>query len=105
MVTKSKPACSARFAWSTSERGGGSSAMSEKPNDVMAPVYPAYSAAMSEKHPKVKRDKWADREADKDREEGDPDHPAPPTGSVGPRGSALDHLKDEAMESAPPKAP
>jgi hypothetical protein len=56
-----------------------------------------------DKHPKVKRDKWADREADKDREEGDPKHPAPPTGSLGPGGSALDHLKDEAMESDPPE--
>ena len=58
---------------------------------------------MNEKHPKVKRDKWADREADKDRDEGDPDHPAPPSGNLGPGGSALDHLKDEAMESDPPE--
>ena len=59
---------------------------------------------MSEKHPKVKRDKWADREADKDREDpSDPEHPPPPTGSLGPGGSALDHLKDEAMESGPPE--
>ena len=58
---------------------------------------------MSEKHPKVKRDKWADREADKDRQKkDDPDHPEPPSGSLGPGGSALDHLKDEAMESDPP---
>ena len=28
--------------------------MSEKPNEVMRPPYPAYSGAMSEKHPKVK---------------------------------------------------
>jgi hypothetical protein len=55
---------------------------------------------MSEKHPR-KRDKWSDREADKDRPEGDP-HEAPPTGSVGPGGSALDHLRDEAMEEDPP---
>ena len=59
---------------------------------------------MSEKHPKVKRDKWADREADKDREDpSDPKHPPPPTGNLGPGGSALDHLKDEAMESGPPE--
>jgi hypothetical protein len=58
---------------------------------------------MNEKHPKVKRDKWADREADKDRDEDDPKHPKPPTGSVGPGGSALDHLRDEAMESDPPE--
>ena len=57
---------------------------------------------MSEKHPIHKRDKWADREADKAREPGDPEHPEPPSGSLGPGGSALDNLKDEAMESDPP---
>ena len=77
--------------------------MSEKPNEVMPPHYPAYSGPMSEKHPRVKRDKWADREADKDREPGDPKHPAPPTGNLGPGGSALDHLKDEAYEGDPPE--
>jgi hypothetical protein len=59
---------------------------------------------MAEKHDKnPKRDKWADREADKDRDPDDKEHPAPPTGSLGPGGSALDHLKDEAMESDPPE--
>jgi hypothetical protein len=58
---------------------------------------------MSEKHPKEKRDKWADREADKNREHPDKDHPEPPSGSLGPGGSALDKLKDEAMESGPPR--
>jgi hypothetical protein len=58
---------------------------------------------MSKKSPKTKRDKWADREADKAREPGDPDHPEPPSGSLGPGGSALDKLKDEAMESGPPR--
>jgi hypothetical protein len=59
---------------------------------------------MSEKHPKVKRDKWADREADKARgEPEDPEHPEPPTGSLGPGGSALDKMKDEAIESDPPR--
>ncbi len=58
---------------------------------------------MSEKRPKVKRDKWADREADKDRDEGDPEHSPPPTGNLGPGGTALDNLKDEAMESEPPE--
>ena len=59
---------------------------------------------MSEKHQKNKRDKWADREADKGREDkSDPDHPEPPSGSLGPGGSALDKLKDEAMESDPPE--
>jgi hypothetical protein len=58
--------------------------------------------AMSEKQPEHKRDKWADREADKGREDEDPKHPEPPSGSLGPGGSALDHLKDEAMESEPP---
>jgi hypothetical protein len=59
---------------------------------------------MSEKHPIQKRDKWADREADKDRDDkDDPKHPEPPSGNLGPGGSALDHLKDEAMESDPPK--
>jgi hypothetical protein len=57
---------------------------------------------MSEKpkKPIQKRDKWGDREADKDRPEDDP-HEAPPTGNLGPGGSALDHLKDEAMEGDP----
>ena len=59
---------------------------------------------MAQKHDKnPKRDKWADREADKDRDPDDKEHPAPPTGSLGPGGSALDHLKDEAMESDPPE--
>ena len=58
---------------------------------------------MSENDPKLKRDKWADREADKGREPGDPDHPEPPTGSVGPGGSALDNLGREAMEEDPPE--
>ena len=58
---------------------------------------------MSDKHPKKKRDKWADREADKGREPGDPEHPEPPSGSLGPGGTALDKLKDEAMESDPPE--
>ena len=58
---------------------------------------------MSEKKPIHKRDKWADREADKDRDPTDKEHPAPPSGSMGPGGSALDHLKDEAMESDPPE--
>ena len=57
---------------------------------------------MSDKHPKVKRDKWADREADKDRPPDD-EHESPPTGSIGPGGSAMDHLKDEAMEADPPE--
>ena len=57
---------------------------------------------MSDERKRPKRDKWADREADKDREPGDPDHPEPPSGSLGPGGSALDHLKDEAMEQEPP---
>src|SRR3712207_6597131 len=56
IVTKSNPAASARFACSTSARGSWSSHMREKPNAVMAPPYPAYSVAMSEKHPRVKRD-------------------------------------------------
>ena len=58
---------------------------------------------MSEKNPKEKRDKWAEREADRGREPGDPDHPEPPSGSLGPGGTALDKLKDEAMESDPPE--
>jgi hypothetical protein len=58
---------------------------------------------MSKKRSKIKRDKWADREADKNREPGDPEHPEPPSGSLGPGGSALDKLKDEAMESGPPR--
>ena len=58
---------------------------------------------MSEKKPIHKRDKWADREADKDRDPADKEHPPPPTGNLGPGGSALDHLKDEAMESDPPE--
>jgi hypothetical protein len=58
---------------------------------------------MAQKHDKdPKRDKWADREADKDRDPGDKEHPAPPSGNLGPGGTALDHLKDEAMESDPP---
>jgi hypothetical protein len=60
---------------------------------------------MSEKNPKTKRDKWADREADKGRGDEDPDHPEPPSGSLGPGGSALDKLKDEAMESDPSDEP
>ena len=61
---------------------------------------------MSEKHPKVKRDKWADREADRDREdESDPKHPKPPSGNLGPGGSALDNLRDEAIESDPTDRP
>ena len=58
---------------------------------------------MSEKNPKEKRDKWAEREADRGREPGDPEHPEPPSGSLGPGGTALDKLKDEAMESDPPE--
>ena len=60
-----------------------------------------YFAVMTDpiKHPKHKRDKHADREADKDREDRDP----PPSGTMGPGGSALDHLKDEAMEADPPE--
>jgi hypothetical protein len=69
--------------------------------------YPAQRAIlhanMSDKHDKdPKRDKWADREADKDRDPADKSHPSPPSGNLGPGGSALDHLKDEAMESDPP---
>lgn len=60
--------------------------------------------AMADKHDKdPKRDQWADREADKDRDEDD-EHKPPPSGSLGPGGSALDHLKDEAMETDPPDA-
>jgi hypothetical protein len=58
---------------------------------------------MSEKKPIHKRDKWADREADKERDPSDEEHKPPPSGSLGPGGSALDHLKDEAMESDPPE--
>ena len=59
---------------------------------------------MARKHDKdPKRDKWADREADKDRDPADKEHPAPPSGNLGPGGTALDHLKDEAMESDPPE--
>jgi hypothetical protein len=56
---------------------------------------------MSDKSPIHKRDKWADREAAKDRDEDDPKNPAPPSGNLGPGGSALDNLKDEAMEADP----
>ena len=58
---------------------------------------------MSEKHPIHKRDKWADREAAKDRDEDDPKNPAPPSGNLGPGGSALDNLKDEAIQDDPPE--
>ena len=58
---------------------------------------------MSDKSPIHKRDKWADREADKDREEEDPKHPRPPSGNLGPGGTALDDLKDEATQDVPPE--
>jgi hypothetical protein len=51
------------------------------------------------KHPVHKRDKHADREAEKGRGEGK----EPPSGSIGPGGSALDHLRDEAMEGDRPE--